>query len=141
MISKFISSVCEILNIKEPTVSYDTSKFQSDTMLAQIDSAGTTMYLKAFEGNNPDQFFSVAHELRHVWQIRTDKELYFAEYKPRELCVSTEEYNLQLAELDANAFAALIMVDFFKLKPLFKGLSESVKSKIFEQMEYLKSTL
>lgn len=45
-----------------------------------------------------------------------------------------------MAELDANAFAGLVMIEFFHLKPLFEGVPDSVKSKIFERMEYLKTT-
>lgn len=141
MIHDFISEICDILNISVPSISFDTSKFQSDTMMAQIDSSGTTIYLKAYDKPNPDQFFSIAHELRHRWQMLSDKEFYFSDYKPRELCASVEEYNLQIAEIDAHAFAGLIMIDFFNLKPLFKGLPDSVKSKIYKRMEDLKATL
>ena len=141
MIYKFINEICNMLNISVPSVSFDTSNFPTDTMMAQCNSDGSIIYLKKYDKPNPDQFFSIAHELRHIWQMQNDEQLYFSTYIPIDLCSSVEEYNLQIAELDANAFAALIMVDFLKLKPLFKGLSESVKSKIFEQMEYLKSTL
>ena len=137
MIQDFINDVCDILNISVPIVSFDVSNFQTETMLAQIDSSGTTIYLKKFDKPNPDQFFSIAHELRHKWQIQTDKELYFSDYKPRELCASTEEYNSQLAEIDAHAFAGIVMEEFFHLKPLFHGLPDSVKSKIYNRMEQI----
>ena len=35
MINDFIADVCEILKINTPTVSFDTSHFQTGTMLAQ----------------------------------------------------------------------------------------------------------
>lgn len=140
MIHDFINDVCHILNISVPEISFDTSNFASDTMMAQIDSSGTTMYLNQFDKPNPDQFFSIAHELRHRWQIQTDKEWYFSDYKPREVCTSTEEYNLQFAEIDAHAFAGIVMEEFFHLKPLFQGLSDSVKSKIYNRMKQIKST-
>lgn len=140
MIHDFISDVCDILNISVPMVSFDTSNFQTNTMMAQIDSSGTTIYLKQFNKDNPDQFFSIAHELRHRWQVLTDKEWYFSDYKPRELCASTEEYNLQFAEIDAHAFAGIVMEEFFHLKPLFQGLSDGVKSKIYNRIEQIKST-
>ena len=140
MIHDFIDDVCDILNISAPVISFDASHFQTDTMMAQIDSSGNTMYLKKFDKPNPDQFFFIAHELRHRWQIQTDKEWYFSDYKTRELCASTEEYNLQFAEIDAHAFAGIVIKEFFHLKPLFQGLSDSVKSKIYKRMEYLKTT-
>ena len=60
------------------------------------------------------------------------------DYKPVDLCASVEDYSLQFAELDANAFAGMVMVDFFHLMPQFTGVPVSVKSKIFERMEELK---
>lgn len=140
MIQEFIYDICDILGIKTPSVSYDTSNFPTDTMIAQCNPSGDTIYLKKYEKLNPDQLFSIAHELRHIWQMINDKPLYFSTYKPIDLLDSVEEYNLQIAELDANAFAGLVMIEFFQLEPLFNGLSDSIKSKIYERMEYLKTT-
>ena len=36
-------------------------------------------------------------------------------YKPVNLCGSVEQYNLQIAEVDANAFAGLAMETFQKV--------------------------
>lgn len=141
MIYAFINDICDILNISIPSVSFDTSNFPTDTMMAQVNPSGDTIYLKKYDKPNPDQLFSIAHELRHIWQMQNDEKLYFSTYKPVDLYSSIEEYNLQIAELDANAFAGLVMIDFFRLKPLFEGVTDSVKSKIFERMEYLKTTL
>ena len=140
MIHEFINDVCDILNISVPAISFDTSNFTSDTMMAQVNPSGDTIYLKKHDKPNPDQLFSIAHELRHIWQIQNDEKLYFSTYKPIDLLPSVEEYNLQIAELDANAFASLVMIDFFHLKPLFEGVHDSVKAKIFERMKYLKTT-
>lgn len=137
----FINDICAILDITAPSVSFDTSNFSTDTMMAQVNQSGDIIYLTKQDKSNPDQLFSIAHELRHIWQIQNDKELYFSTYKPINLCTSVEEYNLQIAEVDANAFAGLVMIDFFRLKPLFEGVPDSVKAKIFERMEYLKTIL
>lgn len=138
MIYDFISDVCDILNIPVPSVYFDTSNFPTDTMMAQCCIDDSIIYLKKYDKPNPDQLFSIAHELRHIWQMQNDKQLYFSTYKPIDLCSSVEEYNIQIAELDANAFAGIVMIEFFHLKPLFEGVPDSVKSKIFERMEYLK---
>lgn len=73
--------------------------------------------------------------------MQNDEQLYFSDYKPIDLCNNIETYNLQLAELDANAFGCLIMISFFQRKPLFNGLPDSVKSKIYKRMEYLTTTI
>lgn len=140
MNQEFILAICDVLNITPPTILYDTSNFQTDTMMAQCSPDGSTIYLKKYDKPNPDQFFSIAHELRHIWQMKNNEQLYFSKYKPIDMCTSGEEYNLQIAELDANAFAGLVMIDFFHLKPLFEGIPDSVKSKLFERMEYLNTT-
>lgn len=138
MIDEFINDVCGILGIDPPEVSNDTSHFQSDTMMAQCDPSGSVIYIRPSDKATPDLFFAIAHELRHVWQLQNDKERYTSAYKPVDLCASVEAYNLQQAEIDANAFAGVVMVYFFHIRPLFEGLPDSVKSRIFERMEQLK---
>ena len=134
---KFVVEICDILNISVPSVSFDTSNFPTDTMMAQCNPDGSVIYLKKYDKPNPDQLFSIAHELRHIWQLWNDKQLYFSTYKPVDLCNSVEEYNLQIAEIDANAFAGLIMINFFHLQPLFESMPGTVKAKIYERMERL----
>lgn len=136
MIEKFIHDLCNLLNIECPSISLDTSNFPSDTMMAQCSPDGSTIYLRKFDRPNPDQLFSIAHELRHIWQIKTNKELFFSSYKPVN-DLSIEEYNLQIAEVDANAFAGIVMVDIFRLKPTFKDVPESVRNKVYDRMKYI----
>lgn len=141
MIEEFVTDICDTLNITKPFVSFDTSNFPTDTMMAQCDPSGKVIYVKKYDKPNPDQLFSIAHELRHIWQLQNNERLYFSSYKPMNLCDSIEEYNLQIAEIDANAFAGIIMIEFFHLQPLFEGLSNSVKLKIRERMKEIASTL
>lgn len=129
MIYDFIKNICDILSIPIPSISYDTSHFPTDTMMAQVNSSGDIIYLKKYNKPNPDQLFSIAHELRHIWQIENHHDLYFSNYQTVDI-IGTEKYNLQSAEIDANAFASIIMVDFFHLQPQYKGLSDSVVSAI-----------
>lgn len=126
MIQEYITDICKFLNIKKPSISYDTSHFTTKTMMAQCSSDGTTIYLNKIDNPNPDYMFAIAHKLRHIWQIKTNEHLYFSSYKPVNLCSSIEEYNLQLAEVDANAFAAIIIIDWFHLQPQWNDLPTSV---------------
>ena len=137
---EFFLEICDMLDIRPPKISYDTSHFQSDTMMAQVDSSGHTIYINKCEKVNPDQLFAIAHELRHIWQMK-DRERYLSDYKSVDQCSSFEEYNLQIAELDANAFAGLVMIDFFHLKPQFYDVTESIRSKIYEQMDRITESL
>lgn len=134
MVQKFIEEICDILNISFPLISYDASHFQSDTMMAQCSSNGNEIFIKRYITPHPDQLFSIAHELRHIWQIRTNHDLYFSNYQTIEI-IGTEKYNLQIAEVDANAFASVIMIDFFHLQPQYKGLSDSIISAIKKRID------
>lgn len=140
MIKEFITDVCELLEIEEPKISYDTSNFPTKTTLAQCEPETNTIYLNKADKPNQDYVFSIAHELRHIYQYQTDEEFYLSGYKPSNKCSSVEEYNLQIAEVDANAFAAIIMTDFFSMKPQWNGLSSKVIDTIKKRIEFLLTT-
>lgn len=140
MIKEFITDVCELLEIEIPKISYDTSHFPTKTTLAQCEPTANIIYLTKVNKPNPDYVFSIAHELRHIYQYQTDEEFYLSGYKPSNKCSSVEEYNLQIAEVDANAFAAIIMTDFFSLKPQWHGLSNKVIDTIEKRIKFLLAT-
>lgn len=140
MIKEFITDVCELLEIEIPKISYDTSHFPTKTTLAQCEPTANIIYLTKVDKPNPDYVFSIAHELRHIYQYQTDEKFYLSKYKPSNKCSSVEEYNLQIAEVDANAFAAIIMTDFFSMKPQWNGLSGKVVDTIEKRIKFLLST-
>ena len=141
MLKAFIDEITEILNIKSPTISFDISKFLTKTTMAQIDVEDSVIYIKPFDKINPDILFAIAHETRHLWQYKIDEEYFFKDYKPANEFSYIDEYNLQLAEIDANAFAGLIMMNFFKIKPLFKNLSNEVKLAIQNRMDEIADSI
>lgn len=140
MIPKFVNELCNILNIQNPSISYDTSHFQSKTMMAQCNSSGDTIFLKKFTKPNPDQLFAIAHELRHIWQIKNNHDLYFSDYQTVDM-IGIEEYNLQISEIDANAFASIIMIDFFHLQPQYKGMSSNTVTAIKNRIREIATEL
>ena len=78
-----------------------------------------------------DALFAICHEMRHVYQSKYMKGIFkdYAEIGE----VDNEEYNLQEAEVDANAYAALTMKKYFGVVPEFKGFSEKVKAAIWDR--------
>ena len=140
MINEYIKNVCEILKITPPDISYDISHFPTKTTLAQCSSDGTTIYLRHITLSNPDDVFAIAHELRHIWQIRNDYDEYFTNYKTSDE-IGVEAYNNQLAEIDANAFATIIMTDLFKLRPLYNGLSKRTVDNIMARIDIVLKSL
>lgn len=131
-----IKQICKDLKIKRPQVSHDTSVFTSSTMLAMVSPDGKKIHIPDRPAD-PDLLFSVAHELRHIWQMQNTPQV-FQNYKPREHCFTVQEYNLQEAELDANAYAGHIMIKLYGLYPRFDGMTDIVKNEIFKRMENLK---
>lgn len=132
-----IKNICSFLEIPKPKIIYDTSTFKSNTMMAQINIDQQLIYIKKSE-INIDHVFAILHELRHLWQAINDYELYLSNYKTVDFFDNIEEYNLQPAEIDANAFAGLTIMNLFHLKPLFIGFPDKVKSKIYDRIETIK---
>ena len=126
MIEEFITDICELLDITVPSISYDISHFPTKTTMAQCELTNNIIYLNKLDKLNPDYLFAIAHELRHIFQYQNDEKFYLSNYKSSDNCSSIEEYNLQIAEVDANAFASIIMVEYFKLQPQWNGLSDKV---------------
>lgn len=55
---------------------------------------------------------TLAHEMRHAWQHQVDHNKFFANYNFNFTKDNLEEYYLQPAEVDAEAFSFLAMQDF-----------------------------
>lgn len=137
IIEEFIIEICDLLKINIPKISYDTSHFPSKTTLAQCELKSNIIYLTKLLKITPDYMFCITHELRHIYQYKTNAELYFSKYKTSNNCSSIEEYNLQIAEVDANAFASIIMTEYFSMKPQWNGLSDSVIKAINKRINEL----
>lgn len=137
MIKEYITDICDLLKIEVPKISFDSTNFKTKTTLAQCEPELNVIYLNKIDKPNPDYFFSIAHELRHLYQYQKDKQFYLSEYKTSDKCLSIEEYNLQIAEIDANAFAAIIMTDYFRLQPQWNGLSNKVINEINKQINII----
>lgn len=139
IIIEFVEEVSDILDIEAPEISHDTSYFESDTMKACYVPEENTIYVDIIGMPSPDDLLAIAHELRHAWQCKNDKEKFSKNYKQRHECDSIEEYNLQFAEIDAHAFAAIAMGKCFGMTPLFEGFSEKLREKINERIKDIKA--
>lgn len=123
MIDDFIRYVCEILEIEVPTVKVNKNKMATESTLACIENG--IIYLKTKQPSL-DLLFAISHELRHLWQIKTDRNFYFKDYKTSQEIGNIDDYNKQIAELDANAFGYMIMGANYGVEPLFNGLSDEI---------------
>lgn len=123
-ILEFIKEVCEDLCISIPdSIVTDDKKFNQGTQLATFayENEKSILYLRTkYEYGDVDMAFAIAYELRHKYQIDTHV-FDFDNYKTSDK-LSIREYNLQSEEVDANAYAYIVLLDFFKLKVDFKLL-------------------
>lgn len=140
MIKKFLTDVCRLLKIDVPKISYDISHFYTKTTMAQCNPELDIIYLTKTDKLNLDYAFCIAHELRHIYQYQTNEKFYLSDYKTSNKCLSIEEYNLQIAEIDANAFAAIVMIDYFQMSPQWNGLSGKVIDAINKRIDFLLTT-
>lgn len=123
---QFIEIICDDLEIEKPLVE-EVLFLHTPTQLAEYIPSDNI--LKYRPGKIPlDTMFSIAHELRHIWQMKNCPEIFQNYINSTDTDI--EQYNLQSAEIDANAYAMVIMESGFGITPQFKGLNEKVKKKI-----------
>lgn len=128
--------VCRDLGVDPPSVVLRSRRqMPTETTLAMLSEDGSSLLLRRDKQTGFDAAFSVAHELRHKWQQQTDPERWFTGYRPSADCADADEYNLQPAELDAQAYAMLVMITLFNVRPLFHGLSDRVIAAIRRRAE------
>lgn len=140
-LKEFAKEICELLEIEIPTIIYDDSVFLTNTQLGGIDLNTNILYLRNNYKTKFDELFAIAYELRHMYQNKSIlwRNSLYSRRKNNES--STEYYNNQESELDANAFAAYVMMDRFKIKPLFTGLDKITKRKIFKRVDDIKKEI
>ena len=136
MFEEYMNMICTILQIEKPVIKVDKSVFANSTAMAYFDYKNNILFFPKPLVPSFDAFFAIAHELRHAWQVKTKYAYYFSDYKTRNE-LSNKEYNLQPAEIDANAFAKLVVFATFEAEPLFKGLDDDIKNKIQKRYEDL----
>lgn len=124
----FMEDMADLLLIDDVEIKYDSSKFMSDTQFGMYHDG--VMYLKENTKVNIDTLYAIAHEMRHVWQIKNDYDLYFGDHYKERNKVGLITYNNQLAELDANAFAFLALEDEFGVAPIFPDFSDAYLRRI-----------
>ncbi len=132
---EFINKISRLLEIQSPKISTDTN-FAAETFIAQYDPETDTVFVDMFQEPRI-LLFTAAHELRHKWQRENDPDFYFGDYKPRSDFNDSDAYNLQTAELDANAFGFLVMEIFLGVEIHMNGLKESTEIKILDTMDEL----
>lgn len=141
LIHEFAKKICLQLGLESPKIICDESFFLTTSQMGAMDLNTNTLYLRNEYKTKFDALFTIAHELRHVYQSRNIlwNDSLISRRKNNE--TTTEFYNNQISELDANAFASYMMMDTFKIKPMFTGLDSLTKTKIFKRADEIKKEM
>ena len=139
LIIKVANDCAAELGITCPKIQFGTEKKSAGNIAGLVlDSKKNPKYIAISDeySNVFDALFAVCHELRHVYQSIYYPDM-FDNYQ--ELgTLSQTEYNLQTAEIDANAYASIFIERHFGVSPLFNGYSAKVKAEIKKRKSEIK---
>lgn len=127
---------CRILNVPEPIIrAVDPAELQTKTTRCALSLDGSRIAISQdFINSNPgtaEVWLALSHECRHIWQIHHTE--YMSSYKPSS-ALSVSEYNQQAAEIDAWAWAVVVLSDRFGVRPtLEENLGVDVWLRIVER--------
>lgn len=130
LISNFIADVCFVLGIDVPKVTHDLLDICIDTRKEQF--TGEKFFVPATDEPDSEFLFYIAHNLRIRWQFLTNPD-YFDFQSVEEIGI--DNYDNQLAEVDAAAFASLYMIGYFQLMDDFTSVSCQTRELILKRME------
>ena len=123
---RFAREVSAILKIAVPAIRFvPVKQLRTRTQIAALTPDG--ILIRNDLGVTPELFFAIAHELRHAYQLENDRSLH--DYHTSDQ-LDIDEYNAQPLEVDANAFAAVVMAEFFGISPQFLNMPERIRQLI-----------
>lgn len=126
-LNKYTAAIAAVLNIQPPTLSFEEPDGMTATQLAALDVDCRDIWVRR-TASDADKLFSIAHEMRHLWQSENCPEMLTGYVRSSKS--NNGAYNQQRAEIDANAFAVAVMRSFFGLSPLLNSLDESTRREI-----------
>ena len=134
---KFAREVSAILKIAAPAIRFvPVKQLRTSTQIAALTPDG--ILIRNDIGVTPELFFAIAHELRHAYQLENDRSLH--DYRTSDQ-LDIDEYNAQPLEVDANAFAAGVMAEFFGISPQFLHMPESIRQLIYVRKRQIQKEL
>ena len=116
---KTITFSCSALSVPEPSVQIaEPSTFASPTTKCDVSSDGTELRINRIFADStvvpPLIWLAMSHECRHIWQAFNT--VLFNNYKQSSE-LSVRAYNEQAAEIDAWAWAVLVVSRRFGIRP------------------------
>jgi Zn-dependent peptidase ImmA (M78 family) len=128
--ASYLGYLADVLSIARPVLE-TVDMLDTKTMIARYDAGRNVIRLKKSAGR-ADAAFALAHEMRHAWQAARRRDMLEGyQYNAG----NTDKYNGQAAEIDANAFAVIVMTDLYHLRPTFDGLDEETRKRIYARAD------
>ena len=128
---------CRELRISEPNIRFvEADAFVTPTTKAATSRNGDGLIINYdFIESNPDApmlWLILSHELRHIWQSKQVQ--YFDNYKTSAE-LSIEKYNEQKAEIEAWAWAIIVVDEKFGIHPtLEKQFGNEFMQKVYDRV-------
>lgn len=140
-INKYIKEICRLLELGNVKISNGTEKFHLEIFEEKPMSIyipeEDTLYVERLTEPTPKLLYYIAYGLRHAWQKKYYPVIFYTTYKKRTEENSLERFLLQSAEIDAHAFADIIMRSYFRL--LYNAFDGNLQKKILKKEEELLS--
>lgn len=126
---------CSLLSVPLPSVRIaEPSEFATVTTKCAVSSTSDELLInKQFAESNADTIFlwlSLSHECRHIWQAKNSADM-LKSYKTS-ADVQLQDYNEQVAEVDAWAWAVIVLTDKFHVRPT---LEKNFGAKLWAQIQ------
>lgn len=135
----FIGSLADILQIKIPDLrvipAYAMEDICGSDTMAAYDRSTKIIFIEEKAEYTIEDFYIVAHEMRHAWQDIVDPFYYFEDYNDP----TGHEYHVSNAEIDANAFACVAIAIIFNKVTTRTYKNDKIAQKKYEKrLEQLK---
>lgn len=135
IIEKAVEFNCKMLSVKKPEVNYlNSTNFLSPTTQAAISEDFSSLGINTdIDFSVLDIWFVISHEIRHLWQSKN--KLYLSDYNSVNK-LETKKYNEQNAEIDAHAWAIVVVTNLFGMRPTLEvNLGKEIWQKISDRAE------
>ena len=138
---EFENTVCKLLKMKSVPVKYISRRKMEEmcksdnTEACYVKDINTVFMVKKSKYTTQD-YYLLAHELRHAWQQKTNPE-YYDNKNSSDL--TEDEYNSSKGEIDANAFACIAIAIICKkiVRRTYEN-DEVAQEKYWKRLEELK---
>lgn len=124
LIDEIIQYNCSLLNINCPKVSIaNDAEFTRTQIKCAITPDGHNLLIKQQFNDTADErdwWLMLSHECRHIWQATRKADL-LRDYQ-QSADLSLQDYNAQPAEIDAWAWAVMVVSDKLGVRPTLERI-------------------